>query len=471
MRRRSIMFGALVSFGVVGSSAVVHAEGGPTLGIEPEDDHTRPREYQMRLPMPPFEAGGSEYPLAAGFISAHSSNYTAGDLRSFDYIVVHTMQGYYEGSISWFQNPSANVSAHYLISSETGEITQMVKAADKAWHVGNSNPHALGIEHEGFIDEPGWYTWVTYAESALLTRWMCEEYGIPVDRDHIVGHVELPNQTHTDPGDLWNWGIYMALIEDVVPEGRIEGFVADRSRSCTLTANTDTWLKATLEGADALGESEKCFVAAGESLQYVHASGDMNDHRRLALTGDHPCADAPGLAVDTFAFEAHFDGLCDLDDLAADVQVSLDGGEPIWVEPDGSFAFDGVAPGEHVIDVVSDDFESVSGSVTLDVYPGARIVLQTDPLAGGDDGGGSDGGEGDDGAGESGDGSGSDPVPPASDSGESDGGTGGGVDPALPTTYGADDDEGACACTQSSTPPSAWLTLLLVGLLRRRRRR
>jgi N-acetyl-anhydromuramyl-L-alanine amidase AmpD len=102
--------------------------------------------------------------------------------------------------------PDSVVSTHYVMRSVDGEVTQMVLDKDRAYHVGSSNRYALGIEHEGFVDDPGkWYTWATYSSSALLTRWLTIKHDIPVDRDHIVGHVELPNQTHTDPGGGWNW--------------------------------------------------------------------------------------------------------------------------------------------------------------------------------------------------------------------------------------------------------------------------
>src|SRR5688572_9507084 len=100
------------------------------------------------MPVPPPTWGEApDYPLAAAFISADPTNFTQGGISSYDYVVVHTMQGYYGGSISWFQNPVADVSAHYCMRSEDGEITQMVHDDDRAWHVGNSNPYAIGIEH------------------------------------------------------------------------------------------------------------------------------------------------------------------------------------------------------------------------------------------------------------------------------------------------------------------------------------
>jgi hypothetical protein len=39
-----------------------------------------------------------------------------------------------------------------------------------------------------------------------------DRYGIPKDRAHIVGHVEVPGNDHTDPGPNWDWTRYMQYV-------------------------------------------------------------------------------------------------------------------------------------------------------------------------------------------------------------------------------------------------------------------
>src|SRR5262249_54040971 len=70
----------------------------------------------------------------------------------------------------------------------------------------------IGIEHEGFIDNAAWYTEAMYQSSAALSCAIAKRYGIPVDRSHFLGHVDVPNQSHTDPGPNWNWGHYLDLV-------------------------------------------------------------------------------------------------------------------------------------------------------------------------------------------------------------------------------------------------------------------
>ncbi|PGH46646.1 N-acetylmuramoyl-L-alanine amidase, partial [Streptomyces sp. Ru87] len=51
-----------------------------------------------------------------------------------------------------------------------------------------------------------------YRSSAALTKHLCDTHGIPKDRQHIVGHSEVPGNDHTDPGANWDWDHYMALV-------------------------------------------------------------------------------------------------------------------------------------------------------------------------------------------------------------------------------------------------------------------
>lgn len=155
------------------------------------------------------------------WVPANSNNYTTAN-RDQDYpikyIIIHVTEGSYSGAISWFQNSSAKVSAHYVIRSSDGEITQMVRHKDIAWHAGNwdYNTKSIGIEHEGYINNSSYFTEEMYKASASLTRYICDFYNIPKDRSHIIGHNEVPGATHTDPGSYWNWNHYMELVSNNV---------------------------------------------------------------------------------------------------------------------------------------------------------------------------------------------------------------------------------------------------------------
>ncbi len=161
--------------------------------------------------------------------AAYSGNYKASRTQAISAVTIHTTQGSYAGTISWFKNASAKVSAHYVIRSSDGQVTQMVRDAHTAWHVGSQNGYTLGIEHEGYVSSSSWYTTAMYNASAALVRHMCAKYsaiscasaykgaassGINVlpTSVKVKGHQHYTGQTHTDPGIYWNWANYYNLL-------------------------------------------------------------------------------------------------------------------------------------------------------------------------------------------------------------------------------------------------------------------
>ncbi|MGI8911744.1 MAG: N-acetylmuramoyl-L-alanine amidase [Rubrobacteraceae bacterium] len=131
-------------------------------------------------------------------------------------VIVHVTQGSWAGAMNWFKDPAAGVSAHYTVRSGDGFIGQSVDEEDIAYHAGNweYNQTSIGIEHEGYVGEPSWFTDAMYRSSAKLTAYLCKKYGIPMDRTHIIGHNEVPGATHTDPGAYWNWTRYMDYVRE-----------------------------------------------------------------------------------------------------------------------------------------------------------------------------------------------------------------------------------------------------------------
>ncbi len=160
------------------------------------------------------------------FYGAHPYNYTAANRpysNRIDKIVIHVAQGSWSGTINWFQNPNAGASAHYTVRSSDGFVGQSVRERHIAWHAGYwpYNQTSIGIEHEGYISNPGWFTDAMYRSSAKLTAYLCRKYAIPVSRYRIIGHNEVPGCSggggggvgcHTDPGGYWNWSKYMSYV-------------------------------------------------------------------------------------------------------------------------------------------------------------------------------------------------------------------------------------------------------------------
>ena len=161
------------------------------------------------------------------YLPANANNYTVAN-RPYsdliDKIIIHVAQGSWSSATNWFQNAYAGVSAHYTVRSSDGFVAESVVEKDIAWHCGNwaYNQASVGIEHEGYVSDPKWFTEAMYDSSSRLSAYLCNKYLISIDRDHIIGHAEVPNpyskgsyggsDGHTDPGSYWDWDKYMDYV-------------------------------------------------------------------------------------------------------------------------------------------------------------------------------------------------------------------------------------------------------------------
>ncbi|MCX4917200.1 N-acetylmuramoyl-L-alanine amidase [Streptomyces sp. NBC_01281] len=152
----------------------------------------------------------------AQWVAASTANWRRADRPddySIDRVVIHVTQGSFASAVRVFQDPGHGAAAHYIVRKD-GHVTQMIRELDVAFHAGNRayNERSVGIEHEGFVDRASSFTDAMYEASARLTAGICGRYDIPVDREHIIGHVEVPGTDHTDPGRYWDWDRYLRLV-------------------------------------------------------------------------------------------------------------------------------------------------------------------------------------------------------------------------------------------------------------------
>lgn len=195
-----------------------------------------PRTAQLReTGLRTASAAGTECPttVSCEWIPAPYEQFGDNDYGNHDlgdrpaspgirYIVVHDTEGGWEGVLNMVQDPTY-VSWNYSLRSTDGHVAQHVKAKDVAWHAGNwyVNAKSIGLEHEGFLARPdAWYTEAMYRSSARLVKYLAAKYGIPLDRQHILGHDTVPGPTtasisgmHTDPGPYWDWRHYFELMD------------------------------------------------------------------------------------------------------------------------------------------------------------------------------------------------------------------------------------------------------------------
>jgi len=164
-----------------------------------------------------MRANGTEMPNGYWWVPAHSNNYKSANrgVNDIDMIVIHASEGYTAG-VRTFQEPDRKASAHYGVQWN-GDIAQMVDDKDIGWHAGGyigTNDRSIGIEHAGFSNlGPEMWQSPQLKASAKLVASLARKYDVPLDREHIIGHYQIPNQTHFDPGDYWPWDRYMRWVK------------------------------------------------------------------------------------------------------------------------------------------------------------------------------------------------------------------------------------------------------------------
>lgn len=157
----------------------------------------------------------SEYPAALEFIQAQG--YTHLPSRTVSRIVMHCTSGGPNAhqTAAYFASGAEgrHASAHFVVGND-GVIVQCVRLADVAFHAHAANASTIGIENCAHM--PGLPpSAAQYAASAQLVAWLCDLYGLPRDRAHIVGHAEAdPSTTHTGcpTADGWQWDDFMPLV-------------------------------------------------------------------------------------------------------------------------------------------------------------------------------------------------------------------------------------------------------------------
>ncbi|MGW0800821.1 N-acetylmuramoyl-L-alanine amidase [Streptomyces sp. NPDC002692] len=222
-------------YGVIRAGAERTTDSGQQVALAAQP-RVGPATAQLgRAGLRTVSAAGTECPttVSCEWIPAPYAEFGDGDYGNHDlgnrptsqgikYIVIHDTEGAWDGVLNLVQDPTY-VSWNYTLRSTDGHIAQHVKAKDVAWHAGNwyVNAKSIGLEHEGFLASPdAWYTEEMYRASARLVKYLAGKYGVPLDRQHILGHDNVPGPTtstipgmHTDPGPYWDWEHYFALLD------------------------------------------------------------------------------------------------------------------------------------------------------------------------------------------------------------------------------------------------------------------
>lgn len=153
------------------------------------------------------------------------------------YFVIHRMQGSYEGTLSWFQNPKSEVSADECINKPGSKVCVFNTAATrmKCWQVGNANSLVMGVEIEGFEGQDestltdGFYDELA-SRLILMQKRVKETYGVIIPLKHsltkgtpgIVGHNQIAQwyggSNHTDGTAFRYARLERSIQEQLTPQ-------------------------------------------------------------------------------------------------------------------------------------------------------------------------------------------------------------------------------------------------------------
>ncbi|MCD0442862.1 N-acetylmuramoyl-L-alanine amidase [Glycomyces sp. A-F 0318] len=229
-------------FEVVATGAAEDTDDGPvTLPATPVD-HDRAQIALLDLPAPegrhrtvcPRHLGCEWIPAPYERTGDLPGQYGNHDLANreeeidVNAIVIHNTEGSYEGTLDVVRDP-AQISWNYTVRSADGHIAEHLDHENVGWQAGNwaVNMRSLGIEHEGYAADGSWFTEILYRNSAELVGFLADRYDVPLDRAHILGHDNVPQSDHWDPGPYWDWEHYFHLLGADIdrPEGGVDSGV------------------------------------------------------------------------------------------------------------------------------------------------------------------------------------------------------------------------------------------------------
>ncbi|CCV14823.1 N-acetylmuramoyl-L-alanine amidase [Mesorhizobium sp. STM 4661] len=130
-----------------------------------------------------------------------------------DMIVLHyTGMKTGAGAEAWLCDPASEVSSHYL-AHEDGQIVQMVRESDRAWHAGKSswfgrtdiNSCSIGIEIVNPGHSLGYRNFPKRQIDAVigLCKGIVQRHSIPAQR--VLAHSDVAPGRKIDPGERFPW--------------------------------------------------------------------------------------------------------------------------------------------------------------------------------------------------------------------------------------------------------------------------
>lgn len=125
-----------------------------------------------------------------------------GTIDKYLYVVLHTADGSYEGTIAWQKNKASGNSSHFVVGLD-GKIAQVNDTANRSGAQIEGNPYSIAVENAGSEKSP-----LTAAQIEANAKILAKAHlvhGIPLQ---ITGQVGRPGLGHHSMGaeSGANWG-------------------------------------------------------------------------------------------------------------------------------------------------------------------------------------------------------------------------------------------------------------------------
>ncbi len=159
-----------------------------------------------------------------------SPNFNSRNGTKIDAIVIHTTEESYAATVSEFQDPATELSAHFVNNTD-GTITEMVDPANRAWHATYYNNRAIGIENVGYAGQASTWNSKNIASLEKLVAYLAYTYNIPVvhptdnaddypsdtlNEPGIVAHAQVQPWDRTDPGPYFPWTRFITDVQTII---------------------------------------------------------------------------------------------------------------------------------------------------------------------------------------------------------------------------------------------------------------
>lgn len=178
----------------------------------------------------------------------------------------------------YFQTPNLDASTHYYLDND-GDVYQMVP--EKFSPIANgvrgkpyppwANPNislngqTLNVEIEGYAHSiQDTLNDVQFAALVKLVKHRAQHYGIPLDREHIIGHYQVADN-RSDPGAGFPWGRLINALQEDEDMAAIElVWCYDRNALYVLGQGEPRWVA----DAAAAAELEKAWGKPQKALSF-----------------------------------------------------------------------------------------------------------------------------------------------------------------------------------------------------------